>query len=88
MQYGVPLNVKETTILKNGYIIIPTHCESSLQVDVQYITPWVNHARFHIIKEGKQCFIHQDKFIDDEGHRTYTKKTPEILKEIKRLNCG
>lgn len=92
MEFGVPLLLgnKKEYLEVAGYKQIPNHCEAKLEVDEQWISNVDNFGnshfpRFHIIRMGKDWFIHRDFHSTQEGHKTSTKKSPETLLEIKRL---
>ena len=93
MEFGIVLNTchKRNFLIEAGYRQVPNHCEAHIKYDEQWISNVDNFGtshfpRFHIIKVGKQWFIHRDYYNNGDNHRTTIKKCPETLKEIKRLN--
>lgn len=87
--YRDSLRPREWLLKTGGYKQVPTHCESSLEVDEEWITN-VNiigrtlFPRFHILKVGRAWYIHFDYFLGTQK-RTKVDKCPEILEEIERL---
>lgn len=93
MIYGILLNkphcpsanISKENLAKKGYRIVPNHSFSNFRPLNQWITEWKDRKRFHLCQFGKEYFLHLDYFENNE-HKTEVNLTPEIKREILRLN--